>query len=98
MHRQLGIPRETSNDVPRKPGTVSHLAYSWVTLKINNRTEGIRENLRTKKVSSIVSVASIIRSSNQVWSQYRHANLASRYSAFAGSELRTVIGKFVMRD
>lgn len=89
---------EISRGVPRKPGMVSHLAYSWVTLKIRNRMYGMEENLRTKKVSSIVSVASIIRSSNQVWSQYKQANLASMYSAFAGSELRAVIGKFVIRD
>jgi len=39
----------TSDDVPRKPDTVSHLAYSWVTLKINDRTENFGETYAQKR-------------------------------------------------
>ena len=31
-----GYQNEISDDIPRKPDTVGHLAYSWITLKINN--------------------------------------------------------------
>ena len=52
----------------------------------------------TKKVSSMASVAPIIRSSSHVWSQVKQAKRANIYSVFAGCESRNDVGKLVMRD
>ena len=52
----------------------------------------------TKKVSSIASVAPIMRSSSHELSQVRQAKRASIYNAFAGSEFRIDGVKLIIND
>jgi hypothetical protein len=52
----------------------------------------------TKKVSSMASVAPMIRSSSQLWSHVRQANRASIYNVLAGCAFRNDGLKLMMRD
>lgn len=63
-----------------------------------SRELGQMTSTLTKNVSSIVSVAPIIRSSSHVWSHVKQANLTNMYNALAGSAFRIVGGKLVIRE
>ena len=48
-HREPGYQDETSENAPRKPDTLSHLAYPWITLEVNNQLESLGETDAQKR-------------------------------------------------
>ena len=55
-------------------------------------------NQLTNAASSMASVAPMIKSSTQLWSQYKIAKRESMYNTLAGSALRSIGLKSVMSD